>query len=149
MKNIQENTYLTQKIIARRDKYRISNLYIDDVYFCDVLEDTDRGLKQSMSSEEISKKKIKGQTAIPTGTYEVVITYSNRFKKQLPLLLNVKGFSGIRIHSGNTHKDTEGCLLVGVNKVVGKVLNSRETFNKLFKVLKERSSKGKIYITIK
>lgn len=146
---MQENTYLTQKIIARKEKYRISNLYIDDVYFCDVLEDTDRGLDQSMSTEEISKKKIKGVTAIPTGTYEVVITYSNRFKKQLPLLLNVKGFSGIRIHSGNTHNDTEGCLLVGINNVVGKVTNSRETFNKLFKLLQEKANKGKIYITIK
>lgn len=102
-----------------------------------------------MSTEEISKKKIKGKTAIPTGTYEVVITYSNRFKRQLPLLLNVKGYSGIRIHSGNTPKDTEGCLLVGQNKMIGKVINSKDTFNKLFKILQERSSKGKIYITIK
>lgn len=146
---IQENTYLTQEIIAKKNTYRISKLYIDDVYFCDVLEDADRGLKQSMSIKEISNKKIKGKTAIPTGTYEVVITYSNRFKRQLPLLLNVKGYSGIRIHSGNTPEDTEGCLLVGQNKVVGKVINSKDTFNKLFKILQERSGKGKIYLTIK
>lgn len=145
---MQDNTYLTQKIIARKPGYRISQLYIDDIYFCDVLEDTDRGLNQNMSVEEIQKKKIKGVTAIPTGTYEVIISYSNRFKKQLPLLLNVKGYSGIRIHSGNTAADTEGCLLVGQNKVVGKVINSRDTFNKLFKILQESYKKGKIYITI-
>lgn len=121
--------------IANKPTYTIGKLYIDGVYFSDVLEDVDRGLDDSMSVDEILKKKIKGQTAIPTGTYPVKITYSPKYKKLMPLIENVKGYQGIRIHSGNTHKDTEGCLLVGRNKEVGKVLESRKTFNALYKIL--------------
>lgn len=132
---------LTLVRIARKDTYTIGKLYIDGVYECDVLEDRDRGLDDSMSLEEIKKKKIKGETAIPTGIYNVFITYSPKYKKQMPLIDNVKGYSGIRIHSGNTHKDTEGCLLVGQNKEVGKVINSRVTFNKLFAKLMNTNEK--------
>lgn len=103
----------------KKDKYCIGKLYIDGEYFCDTLEDKDRGLTDNMTVSEISKIKVKKETAIPTGTYKVTITYSNRFKKNMPLINNVKGFEGIRIHSGNTDKDTEGCILVGQNKVVG------------------------------
>lgn len=123
--------------IANKPTYTIGKLYIDGVYFSDVLEDTDRGLDDSMTEKEIKAKKIKGQTAIPTGIYTVKITYSPKYKKLMPLVDNVKGYSGIRIHSGNTHKDTEGCLLVGKNKEVGKVLESRKTFNALYKILTE------------
>lgn len=126
--------------------YTIGKLYIDEEYFCDTLEDKDRGLTDSMMVGEISKIKIKKETAIPTGTYKVTITYSNRFKKNMPLINNVKGFEGIRIHSGNTDKDTEGCILVGFNKVKGNVINSRDTYNKLFSVL---SKSNNITITIK
>lgn len=128
---------LTVLRIANKPTYTIGKLYIDGCYFSDVLEDTDRGLDDSMSVDEILKKKIKGQTAIPTGTYPVKITYSPKYKKNMPLIENVKGYSGIRIHSGNTHKDTEGCLLTGKNKEVGKVLESRKTYNALFKILSE------------
>ena len=92
--------------IARRETYTIGRLYIDGVYFCDTLEDRDRLLDNSMSVEEIKKKKIYGKTAIPTGTYKVEITYSPRFKRYLPLICNVKGFDGIRIHEGNSDKDS-------------------------------------------
>ena len=126
--------------------YTIGKLYIDGEYFCDTLEDKDRGLTDSMFVSEISKIKIKKETAIPTGTYKVTITYSNRFKKNMPLINNVKGFEGIRIHSGNTDKDTEGCILVGFNKVKGNVINSRDTYNKLFSIL---SKSNNITITIK
>ena len=128
---------LTLMRIANKSTYTIGKLYIDGCYYCDVLEDTDRGLDDDMKESEILKKKIKGQTAIPTGTYPVKITYSPKYKKNMPLIENVKGYSGIRIHSGNTHKDTEGCLLVGKNKEVGKVLESRKTFNALYKILTE------------
>lgn len=129
--------------IANRPTYSIGKLYIDGVYECDVLEDTDRGLDDKMPLEEIIKKKKYGTTAIPTGTYEVQITYSPKYKKLMPFIMNVKGYSGIRIHAGNSAKDTLGCLLVGKNKEVGKVLESRKTYNALFAKLQ-----GKKNITI-
>lgn len=138
---------LTLMRIANRDTYCIGKLYIDGEYLCDVLEDTDRGLDDSMSEKDILKLKVKGETAIPTGIYPVTITYSPKYKKQMPLINNVKGYSGIRIHSGNTAKDTEGCLLVGQNKEVGKVLNSRKMYNILFKQL--ASTKSSIIIDIR
>lgn len=137
---------LTLMRIANRPTYCIGKLYIDGVYFCDVLEDTDRGLKDEMSEEEILSKKVKGETAIPTGIYPITLTYSPKYKKTMPLVNNVKGYSGIRIHSGNTHKDTEGCLLVGKNKEVGKVLQSRITFNALYNILAK--TKERIIIDI-
>lgn len=118
--------------IANRPTYCIGKLYIDGVWFCDTIEDTDRGLDDSMSVDEILKKKIKGETAIPTGVYKIEITYSPKYKRMMPLLIGVKGYSGIRIHSGNTSKDTEGCLLVGRNTVVGMVTESRNTYQRLF-----------------
>ena len=135
--------------IAKKAKYTIGKLYINDKYFCDTLEDTDRGLTQSMTEQQIVSKKVYGETAIPTGTYRIIISYSNKFKKQMPLLLNVPGFAGIRIHSGNTEKDSLGCILVGKNKAVGKVLESRDTYSKLFSVLQEANKKETIKITIK
>lgn len=135
--------------IAKKAKYTIGKLYINDKYFCDTLEDTDRGLTQSMTEQQIGSKKVYGETAIPTGTYRIIISYSNKFKKQMPLLLNVPGFAGIRIHSGNTEKDSLGCILVGKNKSVGKVLESRDTYSKLFSILYEANKKETIKITIK
>lgn len=140
---------ITLNRIAKKSKYTIGKLYIDGEYFCDTIEDTDRGLTQIMTDAQIKSKKVYGQTAIPTGTYRVIISYSNKFKRQMPLLLNVPGFLGIRIHSGNTEKDTEGCLIVGKNKVVGKVIESKDTYNKLFSILCEANKKEAIKITIK
>ena len=121
--------------IAFKSTYTIGKLYVDGKYFSDVLEDKDRGLDSSMTESEILEKKVKGQTAIPTGHYVINITYSPKYKRMMPLLLDVKGFSGIRIHSGNTAKDTEGCLIVGKNKKVGMVLESRDTYQRLFKMM--------------
>ena len=121
--------------IAFKETYTIGKLYVDGVYECDVIEDKDRGLDDSMTVNEILKRKIKGQTAIPTGHYNIEITYSPKYKRMMPLLIGVKGFSGIRIHSGNTAKDTEGCLLVGKNKQVGMVLESRDTYQGLFAMM--------------
>lgn len=136
------------KRIAKRDSYTIGKLYINNNYFCDTIEDKDRALTQQMDSTEIQKIKVYAQTAIPTGKYQVVMTYSSRFKKVMPLLLNVPGFSGIRIHSGNTANETEGCIITGQNKVVGKVINSRVTTGKLYSIIKKACTKEKIYITI-
>lgn len=136
--------------IARRDGYTIGRLFINNEYFCDTLEDTDRGLSSTMQVNEILAKKVKGQTAIPTGKYDVILTFSPRFKRVLPLLLSVKGYEGIRIHAGNTaEKDTEGCLLVGENKIKGRIINSRATLEKLMSILLEcEKRKEKISITI-
>ena len=111
---------LKLKRIYSSDTYTIGHLYINADYYCDTLEDTDRGLSSDMPEEQIKKIKIYGKTAIPTGRYKVEVTYSPKFKRHLPLLIGVKGFTGIRIHSGNTPEDTLGCLLVGYNKEKGK-----------------------------
>ena len=106
-------------------EYTIGALFVNGKLFCNTLEDTVRDLNQDGDLNDAGEGKVYGQTAIPYGTYEVVITYSNRFKKQLPLLENVKGFEGIRIHPGNTKEDTHGCILVGVNSQKGMVTESK------------------------
>lgn len=108
---------VTVKRTFKGPEYTIGKLYIDGEYFCDTLEDT------------IRKEKIAGQTAIPAGTYKVKKTYSPRFKTILPEILNVPNFTGVRIHSGNTAKDTDGCLLLGLNKTKGAVINSKNAMN--------------------
>ena len=102
----------------------IGKLFIDDVFFCYTLEDVVRDVK------------IYGETAIPTGMYEVKLTMSNRFKKVLPLLLNVKNFEGVRIHAGNTKADTHGCILVGMVKNLDTIGMSRVAMTKLMDKLK-------------
>lgn len=124
-----------------KDTYTIGNVYVDGTFFCNSMEDKDRGLTQDMSVEDVKKKKVYGETAIPKGTYTVSYTYSNKFKKMMPLINNVKGFEGIRIHSGNTAKDSLGCILLGENKAVGKVLNSRVTCNKLYGLIEKAVSR--------
>lgn len=136
------------KRIAKKKTYTIGKLYIDGVYFCDTIEDKDRGLNQTMSINDIKKKKVYGKTAIPTGTYKIVIDYSNRFKKNMAHILNVPGYEGVRIHIGNSAKDTLGCIIVGKNKVVGKVVESRNTYNQLFPILQKAFKEGEIKITI-
>lgn len=136
------------KRIAKKETYTIGKLYIDGVYFCDTIEDKDRGLNQTMSINDIKKKKIYGETAIPTGSYSLVIDYSNRFKRRMAHILNVPGYEGIRIHTGNTANDSLGCIIVGKNKAVGKVLESKLTYNKLFPILEKAYKEDKINITI-
>lgn len=116
--------------------YTIGALYINGEYFCDTLEDTVRpdGIK------------VYGRTAIPPGTYKVEISYSYRFKRDLPMLLNVPNFIGIRIHPGNTADDSEGCILVGENKTPGKLSNSRRTSDKLNQIINEAKEKTTIKI---
>lgn len=147
---------LLLKRIARRDGYTIGRLYINGEYFCDTLEDTDRGLKQSDGLAVCKRKKIAGSTAIPTGRYRVVTNVvSPRFGKhkqyqfcegKLPRIINVPAFEGVLIHIGNYPKDTEGCILVGRNTVKGAVMESTATFKKLYDRLKLAS--GFIYLTI-
>lgn len=141
-------------------EYTIGDLYIDGQWFCNTLEDTDRDLSQDMLLTYIQNKKIKSQTAIPTGTYKVDMDtvspkysnyskypYAKQFNAKMPRLLNVKGFEGILIHAGNTQKDTDGCILVGINKVKGQVINSQATWKKLMSVLLK--DKDNIKLTIR
>lgn len=133
------------KRLFKKSDYTIGKMYIDGVYFCDTVEDTDRGLSQNMKNSTIEAKKMYSKTAIPTGRYRVVLSYSNKFKKTLPLLKDVIGFGCIRIHSGNTADDSFGCIIVGENKIKGGVINSRATMERLMAKLKGQTE---IYITI-
>lgn len=131
------------KRIAKKETYTIGKLYVDGKYFCDTLEDKDRGLYANMTVEDIKKKKVYGKTAIPYGDYDITLNVlSDKYSKKptyksftggyMPRLLAVKGFDGILIHGGNTPEDTYGCILVGENKVVGKLINSLTTFKRLY-----------------
>nr|DAH00817.1 MAG TPA: Protein of unknown function (DUF2778) [Crassvirales sp.] len=144
---------------AKEPDYTIGKLYINGVYFCDTLEDTDRGLKSTMALGDIQTKKIYGKTAIPTGTYSIDIdTVSPKFKDRtwakfcngkLPRLLDVKGYEGVLIHVGNKPEDTLGCILVGHNKAKGQVLESTVVFQKLYNLMLEKKLLGeKLVITI-
>lgn len=136
---------LTLKRKYFKEEYTIGDLYINGKWFCNTIEDKDRGLNSTMELKTIQREKVYGKTAIPTGRYKVSITYSPKYKKNMPLLENVKGFEGIRIHSGNTEKDSLGCIIVGENKKKGMVINSRVTYNKLMNILKNEKE---IYIII-
>ena len=126
--------------IARKAEYTIGRLEDENgKKLCDTLEPIWRNY-------DGGELKIPKKSAIPEGTYRVVTTYSLRFRKYLPLLVGVPGFEGVRIHSGNTNKDTEGCILVGHNLQVGKVLWSRITLEKLMKLIENEKE---IYLTIK
>ena len=129
----------------------VSELWVNNSLFCHILEDVDRALdSEKMSKERIGWLKQFGKTAIPYGRYEVIISYSNRFKKYLPLLVNVPGYDGIRIHVGNYHTDTDGCLLPGIYdpKLPDFVGKSKVTFDKLMSILKEAEKREKIFITV-
>lgn len=137
------------------DKSTISNLFVDGNAEAYVLEDHDKGLTDSMSLEEINKIKVFGQTCIPYGRYKVIVTKSERFSKMaghdiyLPLLLNVKGFDGVRIHAGNKPDDTDGCLIPGMNKSIDFVENSRTAFIKLNEKINHALKKGEdVFISI-
>lgn len=151
---------LTLKRIYTCKDYTIGHLYVDGSYICDTLEDTDRMLDSSMTLDQIAKIKVKGMTAIPTGRYKVLMNivspkyskskyYMNICKCRVPRLDNVPGYSGVLIHVGNTAADTEGCLLLGYNKVKGQVLNSKVAFEKVYNKLSIAKSIGQtIYIDI-
>ena len=145
--------------IAKKKTYTIGRLYIleevideystgsKETFFCDTLEPTWRDYKNGAY-------KVKGRSAIPEGRYAVVISYSPKFKQWLPILLGGPEFNrkwqGIRIHAGNTSEDTEGCILVGKNREVGKVLDSRIWVHRLKQKIVEAKDKGEaVWITIK
>lgn len=122
---------------TKTDKSTIGEMYIDGQFFCHTLEDV------------VRDKKIYGETAIPTGKYEVIVNYSNRFKQQMPLLLNVPNFEGIRIHIGNDSSSTSGCLLIGMTKADNFIGQSKVAYAAFMARLKKVGKTEKIWITIK
>lgn len=137
--------------------YTISRVFLDGKRFgdgkkyCNSLEDEDRGLTSDMSVDEVLevKNKHKGQTAIPRGRYKVTITYSPRFKKDIPLLNAVKGFTGIRLHPLNNADGSEGCIGFGVNDKVGWISNSKYWTDLVTGIMKSAINRGEnVYITV-
>lgn len=150
---------LKLKRIALRDTYTIGKLYVDGQYFCDTCEDKVRDLNRDGDLNDIGEGKVPGKTAIPFGRYEVTVKVkSPKFSQKtaynwcngfLPRLLGVNHFDGILIHAGNSANDSAGCIIVGKNKVVGRVLESMDTLKKLYSVLADASNRGeKIWISI-
>ncbi len=138
---------LTRKTFT--DESTIGDLYIDDVWNCYMLEDKDRNLSTDMSTDDITKIKVFGKTAIPRGRYQIIINFSNHFQKNLPLLLNVPCWEGVRIHSGNTAADTEGCLITGSAKSANQVQQSKVAFAHILPQLQlALANNDKIFITI-
>jgi hypothetical protein len=125
---------LTRKWLT--DESTIGELAVDGEFECFTLEDV------------VRDKKIKGETAIPAGTYEIAVTFSNKFKKYLPLLMNVHDFEGVRIHPGNRPDDTEGCILVGQTKDDNFVGHSVAAFENLFPKIQSAIVKEKVFIEI-
>ena len=157
MQGLKTNKYmeLILERIAKRKAYTIGRLSIrrqvideylpgtEDQYFCDTLEPTWRDYQHGAY-------KMKGKSAIPEGRYAVVISWSPKMKAWLPILLGVPKFEGIRIHAGNTAEDTEGCILVGKNRLVGQVLDSRIWLHRLKQKIVEAKDRGEpVWITIK
>lgn len=121
--------------IYKGESYTIGKMYLNGEYFCDTLEDAIRPVK------------IPNETAIPAGIYKVEVTYSPRFKRNLPLLVDVPNYTGIRIHNGSNKDHTSGCILVGFNTSKGKLTNSRKTSDKLTNMLKSLSEPIEIEIS--
>lgn len=125
----------------KKDSYTIGRMSIDGMPFCNTLEDKVRDLKK--------ESKVFGRTAIPTGTYRVTMTYSPKFKRVMPLINAVPQFEAIRIHPGNKAEDTEGCILVGKNTIVGGLTNSRVYSDELNKRIQDAIDKKEdVFITI-
>ena len=137
----------------KKATYTIGRLYVDGVYFCNTLEDRDRGLKQTDQIATIKSRKVYGETAIPSGTYGVAMNvtspkyaavswYWQLCQGKMPRLLSVPGFEGILIHPGNTALDSLGCILVGKNTKVGQLTESKATFQKLYKEMAKAVKEG-------
>jgi len=137
-------------VLLRKDFTDVSTvgeLHINGSFFCYTLEDTSR--RDVNGDGHLAKwEKVQGRTAIPSGRYEVVINYSERFNRLMPLLLDVPFFQGVRIHNGNTEKDTHGCILVGMTKGKDWIGASREAFAKVYFRIVEMAAAEKVFIHV-
>lgn len=122
--------------------YTEGSLSTGGVRLCNIIEPADRGLTSDMELAEIRKRKVAGRTAIPTGTYKIVLSMSPTFKRVLPLLCGTKGFAGVRIHRGNTSKDSRACLLPGDHYKTNFVTNSTVWERRLITMLQEAEQRG-------
>lgn len=147
------------KRIALKDDYTIGKMYVDGAYLCDTLEDKVRDYNKDGDLKDANEQKVYSKTAIPYGRYEIAIdVVSPKYAQRasyiwcggyLPRLLNVPHFDGILIHAGNSAEDSAGCLLVGENKIKGRLVNSMATLKRLYAILKSADAKGEqIWITI-
>jgi len=134
------NFFLYRRFFA--EAYTIGKLFLAEEYLCDTLEDKTRDLNKDGDLEDPGEGKIFGETAIPFGRYRMIATWSPKFRRILPEVLLVKQFTSIRIHAGNTIKDTLGCILVGDNKVKGGLINSRAAEIKIVLMLKGLLERG-------
>lgn len=136
------------KRLYKKPEYTVGKLYVDGEYICDTLEDVDRGLTQSMKTSDIKRIKVNGSTAIPTGNYALSLSitsprfgnmkfYEDTCNGKLPRLMSVPGFDGVLIHVGTNVENTQGCILVGYNKAVGRLVRGKEAFVKLWTKIKD------------
>ena len=133
-----------------KTRYTLGRLYVNNRFFSDTLEPPSKHLTERCSTATIQKAKNEGFRAIPAGRYRILITRSRRFGRWLPLLLNVKGFEGIRIHAGNKPEDTRGCILLGFNRRKGYVLDSTRCVLTLVKMMTEAIAKGeKVFVEVR
>ena len=137
---------LTLQRTLRGERYTMGTLAIDGEPFCDTLEPTDRHLTAESVTHIL---KVSGRTAVPPGTYAVEMTFSPKFCCELPLLRGVPYFEGVRIHAGNTCKDTAGCILVGRYHAKGLIIHSRDTLNELLERIARKPQGELLAITIK
>lgn len=128
------------------DQSTISEVLVDGKHFGFGLEDVDRGLKSTMEPGDTAKRKVWGQTAIPTGRYRLGLTFSPRFQARLPIVFEVKGFTGIRIHVGNRAVNTDGCLLLGLVRKPNEVQRSRDAMNRFIPLLEAGLAAGPVWV---
>lgn len=139
------------KVVRRyfKEEYTIGNVFVDGKWFSNSLEDKDRGLTDDMPLSQIKKIKVYAKTAIPYGRYEVKSYFWPKYRKVYPWLQNVKGFTGILMHTGRTADHSSGCLLLGENKIKGGLINGEKYVRKLTEMIQECEKRGeKVYITI-
>lgn len=132
---------LELKRIALKSNYTIGKLFINGTYYCDTIEDKVIDLNKNGKFDD-GLTKVMHQTAIPYGTFKVVVNHSPKFNRELPRLLDVPYFEGILIHNGSDQNSSSGCIIVGENKTVGKVTNSTFYMNNLTARIKDAQNKG-------
>jgi hypothetical protein len=128
--------------------YTMGELYVNGQFFCYTMEDRDRDLSETDSKNKIKSVKVVKQTAIPYGEYRLILSYSKKLRRFLPLVLDVPGFQGIRLHKGSTQEWSSGCILLGMGKEQDKLTRIVEAETKLVALLKTTNETEASYIKI-